>query len=226
MSGFDFGDLAFLASLTVAGPPPSGTNVNFLGSSVVGGGFSPRNHTAPVSLSAGQKYFLVLADLTNVASSFGITVNGTAALQIVVSTQDDGARISVWEVTPAASGSAVSVTFTGGPQGTILGYFQVPNAAGALASIGSTATSGTSRTVSVNTLAGNAVISGMVSEGVTPTITWSGTTEVGTVDFTDGRRVSFAAVNNVAAETPRVITATSSDTNNNNGKAAVSVALG
>jgi hypothetical protein len=103
---------------------------SYLGGSFVNNFVATHNHTAPVSLNAGQKYVVTVA-ATAGGTITSLTANGTAATQRGYFTEPQNNRIIViYEVTPASSGAAVVLTASGNfGTNSRLAYYEVSNAA-------------------------------------------------------------------------------------------------
>jgi hypothetical protein len=191
------------ASVTVVSAPTR----SYLGSSRIALFNATHNHTAPVSLNAGQKYVFALA--CSVAGSgivTSMTVNGTVATELGYFKEPQNGRVvGFYEVTPASSGTAIVLT-ADVQFGTYsrLAYYEVSN--GATFQNITSAEDRFAENLSLNTTvsAGDLLIGvGHLESGTS--INFSAGLAQDDV-FTTDRAIVFGSAANVDAASPRTIT--------------------
>jgi hypothetical protein len=233
----DFSSIAFVGRARTFSSG-SGFSPTYLGRSFLDSGFGDRTHTAPVTLSAGQKYVISVSFLNTGASVHtGLLVNGTAAVSLISSSTDEGSTVYFYDVTPTTSGTTVIVQVTSGPSRNILHYWSIPNAATYQTGVGTPSTnptnSGLTRTLSVNVPSGAFVLAttshdGFGGAGTLATgVTWSGLTAEAGSFFASANDISSGAARaeNVLAESPRIITVDRIGTANSNAGFAAAAAV-
>lgn len=203
-------------------------SATYRGFSALAFGAAPRTHAAPVTLVAGTRYLIAAAlyeEGGGGPTDMVLTVNGTAATRrgqnAVI---DDGVICALFDVTPAASGTAAVLTRpTGAFSGsTHLHYFDVTSGATFGSVILSSATSGDQRIVSPTVTTGNLVVT-IAAVAAGTGATWAGATAPPSSTATTPSLVSSVALAlNVPAASPRSVTVDRvGTTNNNNGFAAL-----
>jgi hypothetical protein len=205
MVAFTFSDPAFLRPASA--PPPSGVAPVYLGNTVISSFGGPHNHTAPASLASGQRY-VILVGWEGDAVGVTVTVNGTAATARGTEFEARGKRTRAFEVVPGSTGTTVTVQRATGNFALIshVHYVQIANGATFQAAVNAGVVNNADLVIdlSQNVGANDSVIA--LASGDTASVTWVGATVAGT--STSGTsRASCAIAEDVAAATPRTVTA-------------------
>jgi hypothetical protein len=193
-------------------PEASAPTVSYLGSSRISLFANTHNHTAPVSLNAGQKYVVVVT--CGVTEPITTNVNGTAAAERGFFKETQSNRcIGIYEVTPASSGTAVVLTWTS--QSVIfsrLAYYEVSNGATFQNVVSAQNNNADNISLNATVSAGDLLIgAGVLASGTSINFS-AGLTQDAV--FTTDNEIVFGSAANVAAASPRTITLSRSGATN------------
>lgn len=206
---------------------PASLSRTYLGEATAGfaGGVTSRSFTLPVTFNAGTRYVVAIAiQVDALLTAATLTIGGTVfERRVSSSVSDDGSDAMIFEGVPASNATTAVLDFglTTTTYGAVALCYSITSTAVWQAGVASTATTGNQRDGSLNVGAGNLVIGVACAAGTTASLagmTWAGLTADGFAASPSDAIGYAASAENVAAATPRTITADRvGTTNNNNG---------